>query len=114
MPAYIAKQPNGLYCRFSSVVDTVTHTNLTEKDVVDLFVEMAVQDAKERAEYVLKHSVHDFKEVMEDFMPYNNTIEEIDELVKEMGQEEGLKPEERERLEQIWKEFNEDFVEKTD
>ena len=45
---------------------------------------------------------------MEDFMPCNNTVEEIDELVKEMGQNEGLKPEERERLEQIWKEMNED------
>ena len=109
MPAYIAKQPNGLYCRFSSVVDTVTHTNMTEKDVVDLFV----KNAKEEVEYVLKHRVHNFKDVIEDFMPYNNTVEEIDELVKEIGQKEGLKPEERERLEQIWKEMNEDFVEKT-
>ena len=100
MPGYIAKQPNGLYCRFSTVVDTVTHINMTEKDVVDLFVEMAVQNAKEEAEHVLKYRVHDFKEVMKDFMPCNNTVEEIDELVKEMGQKEGLKPEERERLEQ--------------
>ena len=108
MPAYIAKQPNGLYCRFSTVVDTVTHTNMTENDVVSLFVERAVKNAKEEAEYVLKHRVHDFKEVIEDFMPCNNTIEEIDELVKEMGQKEGLKPEERQRLEQIWNEMHPD------
>lgn len=28
----ICKQPNGLYCRFSSVVDTFTHINMTEQE----------------------------------------------------------------------------------
>ena len=30
MGAFIAKQPNGLYCRFSTVVDCVTHYDMTE------------------------------------------------------------------------------------
>ena len=94
MPAYFAKQPNGLFCRFSSVVDTVTHTNLTEQDVVDLFIEFA----KEQAEYTLKHNIHNFNEVINDLRPYNNTVEEINQLVIEMGQENGLTPKEREFL----------------
>ena len=28
MAGFIAKQPNGLYCRFSTVVDCPTHKNL--------------------------------------------------------------------------------------
>lgn len=32
MGAFVAKQPNGLYCRFSSVVGTITDYNMTEKD----------------------------------------------------------------------------------
>ena len=39
MGAYIAKQPNGLYCRFSSVVDTVTHWNMTEEDYINFHKE---------------------------------------------------------------------------
>lgn len=107
MGAYIAKQPNGLYCRFSSVVDAITHYNLTKEDVINLFIEMAVQNAKEQAEYILGHRIHTFDEVIDDLRPYNCTIEEIDELVKEMGQKEGLKPEEKERLKQ-WNEVYED------
>lgn len=103
MGAYFAKQPNGLYCRFSSVVDAITHYNLTKEEVVNYFVE----EAKEEAEYMLEHRLHTFDEVIDDFRPYNCTIDEIDELVKEMGQKEGLKPEEKERLEQ-WNKVYED------
>ena len=39
MGAYIAKQPNGLYCRFSSVVDSVTHWNMTEEDYINFHKE---------------------------------------------------------------------------
>lgn len=30
MGSFIAQQPNGLYCRFSTIVDTVTHYNMTK------------------------------------------------------------------------------------
>lgn len=31
MSSYIVKQPNGLYARFSTTVDTVTHVNMTRE-----------------------------------------------------------------------------------
>ena len=34
MGAFISKQPNGLYCRFSSVVDCPTHWNMTKEDYI--------------------------------------------------------------------------------
>lgn len=39
MAGFIAKQPNGLYCRFSSVVDTITHDNMTFDDYVKVIME---------------------------------------------------------------------------
>ena len=101
MGTYFAKQPNGLYCRFSSVVDSITHYNLTKEDVINYFVEKA----KEEADYMLEHRLHTFEEVVDDCMPFNNTIEEIDQYVKEMGQEGGLTEPQRKRLEKIKKEI---------
>lgn len=101
MGAYFAKQPNGLFCRFSSVVDTITHYNMTREEVIDYFIEKA----KEDAEYVLENRLHKFEQVVDDFVPYNNTIEEFDQFVKNMGQEGGLTETQRERIEQLQKEI---------
>jgi len=37
MPAYIVKQPSGLFARFSTVVDDFTHGRLTEAEARKLF-----------------------------------------------------------------------------
>jgi len=34
--SYIARQPNGLLCRFSSFVDAVTHINMSEEDYIEM------------------------------------------------------------------------------
>lgn len=39
MGKQIIKQPNGKFCLFSSVVDSVTHYDMTEQEIVDVFVE---------------------------------------------------------------------------
>ena len=36
MPGFIAQQPNGLFCRFSTIVDTVTNINMTKEDYINL------------------------------------------------------------------------------
>jgi hypothetical protein len=46
MGSFIAKQPNGLYCRFSSIVDCPTHWNMTEEDYIEYCIEIAIDDAK--------------------------------------------------------------------
>ena len=35
MGAFIAKQPNGKYCRFSTIVDCPTHINMTKEDYIN-------------------------------------------------------------------------------
>ena len=45
MGAFIARQPNGLYCRYSTYVDGFTHLNLTEEDVIEMYKKSAEDDA---------------------------------------------------------------------
>ena len=83
MGGFIARQPNGLYCRFSTIVDTLTHWNMTKEDYIDYCVERAIERARDEAEDVLKRYLHDFSEVVERFSPNNNTQEEFNEIIKE-------------------------------
>ena len=49
MSAMIVKQPNGLLARFSSVVDDMTHTNMTDQEMLDVLVQvMGRKDALEK------------------------------------------------------------------
>ncbi|EJM2871866.1 hypothetical protein NN802_002404 [Listeria monocytogenes] len=38
MPGLIAKQPNGLYCRISTVVEAPTHHDMTKEELEDLLI----------------------------------------------------------------------------
>lgn len=83
MGAFIARQPNGLLCRFSTVVDTVTHYNMTEDEYIDMCAEMAREEAKE----VLENYIRPFDEVKDRFIPENMTQEEFNKLLTEMESE---------------------------
>lgn len=94
MGAFIARQPNGLLCRFSAVVDRVTHYNMTEEAYIELCAEQARQDAR----FELEHYVKPFEWVKEmTLLPYvgedgemvetNITPEEWEKVLKEMGDE---------------------------
>ena len=90
MGAFIAKQPNGLYCRFSTVVDTVTDWNMTAEEYIEMCAARAAEKASEEARETLTKHLYPFYDVKNHFFPANNTIEEFNEMLKEMGDEEGL------------------------
>lgn len=48
MGAIFLKQPNGRYCRYSSIVDFVTHYNMTIEDVEEFLMDIARGEIKER------------------------------------------------------------------
>lgn len=104
MGGFIAKQPNGLYCRFSTVVDTVTDWNMTEEDYINMRVEKAAEEARKEAKKALEKYLEPFDKVKDYFFPANNTIEEFNEMLKEMGDNEGLGDERISNLEEILKE----------
>lgn len=70
--AYICKQPNGLYCIFSSVTDCPTHWNMTEEDYINMRMERAKEDAID----TLQNYTQAFERVTEDFVPDNNMTQE--------------------------------------
>ena len=79
MGAFIAKQPNGLYCRFSSIVDCPTNWNMTETD----YIELCKQKAEEEAKDILRHHLKSFDLVKESFRPNNMTRKEFNDFLDE-------------------------------
>jgi hypothetical protein len=84
MGAFIAKQPNGLYCRFSNVVDCPTHWNMTREDYLNNIT--GTVPTKEDGEDILDNFLKPFSEVVERFVPNNMTQKEFDELVIVMSE----------------------------
>lgn len=80
MGAFIARQPNGLLCRFSSVVDCITDYNMTEEE----YIEMCAEKARKEARDVLDHYMQPFELVDKRFCPNNMTVEQHKRIVKEM------------------------------
>lgn len=89
MGAFIARQPNGLLCRFSTVVDTVTNWNMTEEDyIVEVQMGLYLRNRKEaeiEAKDIIDNYIQPFSEVIRRFLPYNNTRCEFLKLLREMG-----------------------------
>ncbi|HYE12201.1 MAG TPA: hypothetical protein VEF53_18685 [Patescibacteria group bacterium] len=81
MSGFIVKQPNGLYCRFSTTVDCPTHWNMTKEE----YVNMIMEKAKAEAEEILEKYLKPFEALNEWFIPNNMTQEEFDKLLKEMS-----------------------------
>ena len=81
MGAFISKQPNGKYCRFSTVVDTITHYNMTEEE----YIEMCAERARKEARDVLERYTRPFQQVIDWFYPNNDTQQQFAEKLKEMG-----------------------------
>lgn len=80
MGAFIAQQPNGFYCRFSSVVDTVTHWNMTQDEYIEMCAEKARQEAKE----ILANHLQPYEMVKDMFIPNNMTVSDFDNIIDEM------------------------------
>lgn len=83
MAGFICKQPNGLYCRFSTITDCSTHWNLTAEDYINIRMEQVREDAM----CTLEHYLKPFDWVTEYFRPYNMTQEEFDKFLEETRKE---------------------------
>lgn len=81
MGAFISKQPNGLYCRFSTVVDCPTDWNMTEEDYIELCKEIAEAEAKN----VLQNHLKPFEWVKDYFYPRNMTEQEFNDFLEKVS-----------------------------
>lgn len=92
MGSFIAKQPNGLYCRYGGVVDNITHYNMTEEDYIELRVERAKEEAK-----IILEQARPFKRVLERLYPdTKRDLKEMNKILKECGSLDLLKEEDYE------------------
>lgn len=81
MGAFVAKQPNGLYCRFSTVIDCPTDWNMTEDDYIELCKERAEKEARD----VLANYLQPFEMVKDRFYPNNMTEEEFEQFLNDVS-----------------------------
>lgn len=80
MGSFIVQQPNGLYARFSTVVDCVTDYNMTKDD----YISLKMEEAKNEAEYTLEHHLKPYGWIDKYFAPNNMTVKEFEEIKQEM------------------------------
>lgn len=85
MGAFIAKQPNGLYCRFSSVTDCPTHWNMTREDYIQYKIDEAIEYARKEATDILDRWVNPFDGVLQSYIDNNMTKEEFDKFLEDVG-----------------------------
>ena len=83
---FVSQQPNGRYCRFSGIVDTVTNYNMTAEE----YIEMCAEQARINARFELKHCLVPFSQVKHCFLPTNVSVEAFNDLLKAMGDNEQL------------------------
>ena len=85
MGSFICRQPNGLLCRFSTVVDTVTHYNMTDEE----YIRMRMEQAREDAEDVIENHLKPFEWIDQYFVDNNMTEEEFEQIKAKMCELEG-------------------------
>lgn len=99
MGAYWSQQPNGKFCRFSTVVDTVTDWNVSLEQAINMSqgylsgsTEIPQTVLNARKEKFIT-SLRPFDKIKEDFVPGNDSIEEFLDMLEDMGDAEGLSDE---------------------
>lgn len=86
MGQQIIKQPNGKYCLFSSVVDSVTYYNMSAEEIVDVWTE----DARKEYERKVKEITEQLEVGGKPYYQFTKTYEECIETIKEVhGEAEG-------------------------
>lgn len=80
MGGFVCRQPNGKLCRFSIVVDTITHYNMTDEE----YIEMKAEQAREEAREVIEKYLKPYEWIDEYFAPYNMSRAEFERIKREM------------------------------
>ena len=64
MAGFVSRQPNGLYCRFSTVTDCPTAWNMTREDYINMKMEEAKEDAEDILDNYLRTRWNEFSNKM--------------------------------------------------
>lgn len=107
MPGLIAKQPNGLYCRISTVVEAPTHDNMTKEELEDLLITQRSLDINlvTLEQWLAVYEV-DFNVAIEQLGSACSSFEETKEWLEEVGYQHA--DEFMEKIAYRWDEWEED------
>lgn len=83
MGSFIARQPNGLLCRFSTTVGCITHYNMTEQDYIEFRMQCAYKDAENDLKQ--PHFIEPFKRVLDETTDLAITQKDFEKLLRTMG-----------------------------
>ena len=78
---FISKQPNGLYCQFSTILDKVVRYNMTAEE----YVEMCAESARATARNILNNNLQPFSEVKKRWSSDYQSKQEFEKILVEMG-----------------------------
>jgi hypothetical protein len=84
MGVQIIKQPNGKYCIFSSIIDSITHCNMDEQDIINELAEkekMVIE--KQVKEIIIKLNKGE--------KPYFQFTKNYDEMIETIEKIHGIK-----------------------
>lgn len=87
---FIVQQPNGRYCRFSTVVDCPVIINMTREDYINYLMESnnwVRPDAVQEANEILTHYVRPFSWLDSYFVDNNMTMDEYKRYKRIMAEE---------------------------
>jgi vacuolar-type H+-ATPase subunit H len=78
MGSFLCRQPNGLLCRFSSIVDCITEFNMTDEE----YIQEKMEEARKEAEDTLKNHLKPFEWVKERTQFFNMKRSEFLKILK--------------------------------
>ncbi|MBC1934588.1 hypothetical protein [Listeria seeligeri] len=86
MTGIISIQPNGLFCRISTVVEAPTHYNMTRTELDDYLSETCQYDYRDQSveEWYFNHGI-DFENAISELGSGLSTYEEIKKFLEEVG-----------------------------
>lgn len=109
MGRIVSKQPNGLYCVFSTIVDDIVTFDLTEEEYIEYRIEKAKKEAREDAKLVLKKYLQPFESVIDYFHPSDEEdLQNFIELLKRVGYADDKIKEFEEKKRKQLEEYDED------
>lgn len=82
MAGSLTKQPNGLYCRFSSIVDCPTHWNMTEEEYIEMSSEY---QSKAEALDTIENYLQPFERIIERCTLDNISLDEFVDFLIDVG-----------------------------
>ncbi len=78
----IIKQPNGKYCLFSSIVDHITHYNMTPEEIIE-------EDIKRARKEITKSVTDTIKQLEDGDKPYCQFTMSYDEMLDSITDKHG-------------------------